>query len=219
MNQNLDNKNSAYNFENHWNNAYQNTSINNLGWYEENPVSSLELITTCNLEKDALIFNAGAGATTLINKLLEIGYNNIVVNDISETALTILKNNLRINTRAKVQFIVDDLTNPTELLKIKDIDLWHDRAVLHFFTEKHQQQTYFDLLKKVIKVNGYVILAQFNLNGAKKCSGLNVFNYNEIMLQHGLGEDFELLKNFDYTYMQPSGNTREYVYTLFKRIH
>jgi hypothetical protein len=105
------------------------------------------------------------------------------------------------------------------LLKLKNVDLWNDRAVLHFFTEEPQQKAYFDLLKKVVNKNGYVILAEFNLEGAKKCCGLDVFNYNESMLQERLGNDFELLKSFNYTYTQPSGNTREYVYTLFKRIN
>ncbi len=218
MNPNFEN-NPSFDYEKHWNNAYQKTPVNNLGWYEENPIPSFELIEACNLSKDALIFNAGAGATTLINKLLNVGYNNIILNDIAAFPLAALKNELIFNKKTNIQFIVDDLTNPTELLKLKNVDLWHDRAVLHFFTKKHQQQTYFELLRKVIKVNGYVILAQFNLNGAKKCSGLNVYNYNEIMLQKGLGDDFELLKSFDYTYTQPSGNTREYVYTLFKRRH
>lgn len=218
MNPNLENI-TSFDYEKHWNNAYQKTPVNNLGWYEENPTPSLELIKACNLSKNALIFNAGAGATTLINKLLHTGYTNIILNDIAAFPLATLKNELIFNKTTNIQFIVDDLTNPTALLKLKEIDLWHDRAVLHFFTEKHQQQTYFKLLRKVIKVNGYVILAQFNLNGAKKCCGLNVFNYNEIMLQKELGQDFELLKYFDYTYTQPSGDTREYVYTLFKRIH
>ncbi|GGK52769.1 MULTISPECIES: class I SAM-dependent methyltransferase [Flavobacteriaceae] len=216
---NNDDLNSDYNFKKHWNNAYQKSSIDNLGWYEENPTPSLKLIEECNLPKDALIFNAGAGATTLISKLLALGYKNIIVNDIAASALTALKSNLTIETNSNVEFIVDDLTNPTALLKLKNIDVWHDRAVLHFFTEKHQQENYFQLLRKLIKLNGYVILAQFNLEGAKKCCGLDIFNYNEEMLQEGLGVNFELLKSFDYTYTQPSGNTREYVYTLFKRIH
>lgn len=206
-----------YNFEKHWNNAYLKTPTQNLGWYENNPKQSIELINECNLPNDALIFNAGAGTTTLINKLLENGYNNIIVNDIAASALTDLKNSLEISIHSKVQFIVDDLTNPTELLNLKNIDLWHDRAVLHFFTEQNQQKSYFNLIKKVVKVEGYVILAEFNLEGAKKCCGLNVVNYNVEMLQNGLGNEFELLKWFNYTYIQPSGNTREYVYSLFKR--
>jgi len=206
-----------YNFENHWNNAYQKTPVDKLGWYEKESTPSLELIALCNLPKNAQIFNAGAGASILIEQLLNEGYSNIVVNDISSSALIELKNNLENHKTSQVQFIVDDLTNPTELLKLKDVDLWHDRAVLHFFTTEQQQNSYFNLLKKVIKPKGHVIFAEFNLEGAKKCSGLDVFNYNEMMLQERLGEDFELLKSFNYTYTQPSGGLREYVYTLFQR--
>jgi SAM-dependent methyltransferase len=219
MNANLDkNELSAYDFETHWNNAYRKTPVNSLGWYEENPNPSLELIDSCNLEKESVIFNPGAGATTLIEQLLDKGYSNIIVNDIAVASLTELSKSLTNHKNSNVQFIVDDLTNPSELLKLKNIDLWHDRAVLHFFTEQQQQEAYFKLLKTILKPNGYVILAEFNLEGAKKCCGLNVINYNEIMLQERLGVDFKLLKTFNYTYTQPSGNTREYIYTLFQRI-
>lgn len=212
-----DNLLSDYNFEKHWNNAYQKTPINSLGWYEEDPIPSMELISACNLPKDALIFNAGVGAATLIELLLNKRYTNIIVNDIATAALTELKNNLSEHKNADIKYIVDDLTNSSELLKLKNIDLWHDRAVLHFFTTDKQQKAYFDLIRKIIKPNGYVILAEFNLDGAKKCSGLDIVNYNEEMLQERLGNDFKLLKSFNYTYTQPSGNTREYVYTLFQR--
>lgn len=216
MNENPD-KNEKVDFKKHWNAAYQKSPVTNLGWYEENPTPSIELIESCNLPKEALIFNAGAGATTLISELLAKGYENIVVNDISSVALAELKSQLPAPMNAAVQFVVDDLTNPSELLKIKNIDLWHDRAVLHFFTEEKQQKAYFDLLKGALKPKGFVILAEFNLEGAKKCSGLDVFNYNEAMLQERLGTDFVLLKSFNFTYTQPSGNTREYVYTLFQK--
>jgi len=206
-----------YDFEKHWNNAYQKTPIDSLGWYEEDPIPSMELISACNLPKDAQIFNAGVGAATLIELLLNKGYTNIIVNDISSAALTELKNNLKEHKHSQVQFIADDLTNPSELLKLKNVDLWHDRAVLHFFTTEKQQKVYFDLIRQAIKPTGFVILAEFNLEGAKKCSGLDIVNYNEEMLQERLGTDFKLLKSFNYTYTQPSGGLREYVYTLFQR--
>jgi len=212
-----DNSVPNYDFEKHWNNAYQKTPADSLGWYEEAPIPSMELISECNLPNDALIFNAGVGAATLIELLLNKGYTNIVVNDIAAAALTELKSNLTEHKNAEVKFIVDDLTNPSELLKLKNVDLWHDRAVLHFFTNEEQQNAYFNLIRKVIAPTGYVILAEFNLEGAKKCSGLDVFNYNEAMLQERLGNDFKLLKSFNYKYTQPSGGLREYVYTLFQR--
>ena len=212
-----ENENTMYDFENHWNNAYKKTPTTSLGWYEENPNKSIELIASCNLPKNARIFNAGAGSTTLVEQLLNEGYSNIIVNDIASSALIELKNSLSQHNHSTVQYIVDDLTNPTELLQLKQIDLWHDRAVLHFFTSESQQKAYFNLLKKIVKIDGFVILAEFNLEGAKKCAGLVVYNYNETMFQERLGDDFKLLKSFNYTYTQPSGNTREYIYTLFQR--
>ena len=68
-----------------------------------------------------------------------------------------------------------------------------------------------------MKVNGFVIIAAFNLEGAEQCSGLPVFRYDEDMLQEQLGTGFSLLQAFDYTYQTPSGNPRAYVYTLFQR--
>ena len=211
-------KSNAINYEDHWNKAYLKTPVTNLGWYEENPEPSIELIERCNLNRDALIFNAGAGATTLINKLIKRGFKNIIVNDIAANGLAELKENIPDKNKSSIRFIVDDLTNPTQLTNLKNIDLWHDRAVLHFFVKEKQRQTYFKLLKQAVKVNGYVILAQFNLEGAKKCCGLDVYNYNKEMLQNYLGNNFTLIKAFNYTYTQPSGNTREYVYTLFKKM-
>jgi len=207
-----------YNYEKHWNNAYGKTPISSLGWYEESPAPSLQLIGDCNLPNDALLFNAGVGASTLIECLLNDGFSNIIVNDISSSALIELKNSLTKHNHSNVEFILDDITNPTSLLKLKNIDLWHDRAVLHFFTREEQRLAYFNLLKNSVKSEGYVILAEFNLHGAKKCCGLDVFNYDESMLQEYLGIDFSLIHSFNYTYTQPSGDTREYVYTLFKRI-
>ncbi len=213
-----ENGDQRYDFQNHWNNAYLKTPTQNLGWYQERPTPSVDLINECNLPDDALIFNAGAGASTLINYLQKNGYKNFVVNDISSAALTELKENLRHYKHCSIKLVLDDLTNPSELLNLKNVDLWHDRAVLHFFTEEAQQKSYFDLLRKAVKLDGFVIFAQFNLNGAKKCCGLDVVNYNEELLQEKLGEEFKLLHSFNFTYVQPSGNTREYVYALFQRI-
>ncbi len=204
-------------FKKHWNKAYKNKSMTELGWYEEYPEPSIELIKLCDLPAEAKIFNAGAGSSTLINELINLGFKNIFVNDISSEAIESLKVNLSKKVKSNINFIVDDLTNPTELTTLKDIDLWHERAVLHFFTEISQQKIYFELINQSVKPGGYVIIAEFNLKGAKNCSGLNIVNYDKKMLQNGLGKNFKLIKSFDYTYIQPSGNSREFVYCLFKK--
>ena len=71
----------------HWETIYSKKQVEKLGWFEENPVPSLELIARCNLNQDSSILNVGAGATRLVDELLELGYTNIIANDLSEEAL------------------------------------------------------------------------------------------------------------------------------------
>lgn len=201
----------------HWEHIYQNSVINRLGWYEASPEPSLELIDCCNLPADAAILNVGAGATTLVDELLHAGYRNIIANDISRSALDELQLRLGPEQSKRVQWIVDDLTNPAELNTLEQIDLWHDRAVLHFFQDAASQDAYFNLLRKLVRKDGYVIIASFNLDGAEKCSGLPVHRYDAAMLHNKLGSGFQMIEAYDYTYVTPSGNPREYVYTLFQR--
>ena len=201
----------------HWDSAYEIYDITKLGCYEEDPIPSLQLIQKCGLPKDARILNVGVGTSILIDELLGFGYNNLIASDISNTALEKLQTRLGAN-KNKVHWVVDDLTNPKLLSEIDPIDLWHDRAVLHFFTNEKEQNTYFSLLKKIIKPKGYVLISTFNSEGATKCSGLNVKRYNKDLLTNKLGADFKLLEFFNYTYTMPSGDTRPYIYTLFKRI-
>ncbi len=200
----------------HWNTAYGNNEVSRLGWYEEDPDATLQLIQQCNLSKDARILNVGVGASTLLDKMVNIGFENIIANDISNTALEKLKTRLGIKGK-DIQWIVDDLTNPTTLSEIAPVDLWNDRAVIHFFTEEEDQNTYFSLVKKLVKNNGFVIISAFNTDGATLCSGLPVFRYDKDMLAKKLGAEFKLIESFNFNYTMPSGDTRPYIYTLFKR--
>ncbi len=209
-------ENFEIDLKSHWNDAYSKSETKKLGWYETFPEPSLQLIKKCNFNKEASLLNVGVGATTLIDELINIGYKNIIANDLSLTALEIIKNRVGDN-KNKVKWIVDDLTKSKILINNEPVDLWHDRAVLHFFNEETEQDAYFKLLNKLVKPEGFVIIAAFNLNGATKCSGLPVYRYDEKMLIEKMGNSFELIESFDFTYQMPSGDLREYIYTLFKR--
>ena len=201
----------------HWSTAYEGKAITGLGWYEEDPEPSMRLIRKCNLEKNASILNVGAGATTLVDALLDAGYEGVIASDLTASGLERLKERLG-EKSSRVDWIVDDLTHPEKLNELAKVDVWHDRAVLHFFQEKKEQQAYFDLLRRLLRKGGYVIIAAFNLQGSEKCFGLPVHRYDEAMLQERLGPEFELKETFNFTYTTPSGDSREYVYTLFQRI-
>lgn len=206
-------------YKNHWDNVYSKSELNKLGWYEETPQPSLDLIRSCNLKKDAEILDVGSGASTLIKNLIQESYTNIVATDISKVALDRAKDLLDSNESNKIRWIVDDITDPKYLNESNSIDLWHDRTVLHFLLEETQQKGYLKTLKKLVRNEGFVIIAVFSLEGAKKCSGLDVKNYDHKMIEEYLGEEFNLLKYFSYLYHMPSGDSRPYVYTLFQRIN
>ena len=203
-------------FKSHWNTAY-NKADEQLGWFEEVPEKTMRLIEACKLKKDAQILNVGAGTTTLIDALLDDGFTNLIANDLSEVALQKLKERLKKSHDYNLETIADDLTNPKELQDLKNIDLWVDRAVLHFFLKEEKQEAYFNLIKKIISKNGFVLIAVFALDGAPKCCGLDLKRYNSDMLQQKLGNQFKLINSFNYTFINPFGGERPYTYNLFQK--
>ncbi len=205
------------NLQAHWDKTYLSKPQEKLGWYEVDLSATLNLLAKASLKKDAHIFIVGAGSTTLVDELLALGYTNLTATDISQVALELLAK--RVDNEG-VSYIVDDLTNPTVLEDIEPVDFWLDRAVLHFFTEKKAQDTYFDLLKRKVKGGGFVLLAEFSLTGRTKCSGLPVRRYSIEMYEKHLGDQYQLITSFDYGYVKPStGEVRPYVYGVFgKRV-
>jgi EEF1A lysine methyltransferase 2 len=201
----------------HWNEIYNALDVDELTWYEEIPEASIKLLSRCHINKDEPILDVGSGASTFVDYLFNQGFSNIIATDISEIAINKLKERLGEGKASSVRWIVDDITQPIHIQNLRNIAVWHDRAVLHFLLEEHQQNMYLFTLKKVIKKGGYVIIAAFSLTGAKKCTGLNVKNYDQNMLAKFLGMDFTLLEYFDYTYHMPSGVQRPYIYALFQK--
>lgn len=206
----------SLNIKEHWNTAY-NKDDDQLGWFESNPDKTMGLIAKTNLAKNTLILNVGAGTTTLIESLLYAGFTNIIANDLSDVALQRLKVRIKKSDNYDLKCVADDLTNPKELNQLKKVDLWIDRAVLHFFLKGEDQDAYFNLIHKIISKNGYVLMAVFAENGAKKCSGLPLQLYSVEKLQDKLGRNFKLIESFNYTFINPSGGERPYIYTLFQK--
>lgn len=198
----------------HWENVYRSQPEQQLGWYEANPIKTMELVRRTALPLSARILNVGAGSSRLIDQLSSEGYTNLIASDISKEALA----KIEVRTGSgQVELIQDDLTRPSLLNRIQAVDIWIDRAVLHFFTEKNDRDIYFELLHRKVRKGGYVIFAEFGLSGAEYCSGLPVFRYNKEMMAGRLGSDYELCESFDYTYVNPSGGERPYVYALFRK--
>jgi ubiquinone/menaquinone biosynthesis C-methylase UbiE len=135
----------------HWNEIYEALDIDELPWQEEIPQPSIKLLSKCQINKDEPILDVGAGASTFVDYLITQGFSNINATDISKIALKKLKERLGEEKASSVRWLVDDITQPIYIQNLRDIAVWHDRAVLHFPLEESQQQMYLSTLKKVVK--------------------------------------------------------------------
>jgi trans-aconitate methyltransferase len=154
----------------HWENIYANKQPNEVSWTQETPEISLDMIHSLKLPKSAKIIDIGGGESKLVDFLLDEGYQNITVLDISANAIERAKN--RLGKKAEnVQWIVSDILDfkPTETY-----DCWHDRATFHFLTDESDIKKHVDLVSK--SVNKFLVIGTFATDGPLKCSGLDMRN-------------------------------------------
>ena len=71
----------------HWESVYETKNPDQVSWTQETPKTSLEFIHSFGLNKSAKIIDVGGGDSKLVDHLLEEGFNNITVLDISERAM------------------------------------------------------------------------------------------------------------------------------------
>lgn len=200
----------------HWDGSYSARPLDELGWYQENPFPSLSIIQGLDLPKDARQFHAGTGASTLVDHLLRDGYSNLVLNDISSKALDTLRQRLG-SRSSEAEWVEDDLLDPVKLQDIQPVKIWHDRAVFHFFTSEKEQESYFQLLDRMLEPGGHLVLGTFSSKGPEKCSGLAVQRYDVGSLTQRFSDAFEPMDVFEYLHKNPRGEDRPYVYGHFKK--
>lgn len=199
----------------HWDAVFLEKSDTTLGWYEQNPVKTLHLLNRIENWQAATIFLSGVGTSTLVDILAD-EKTSLVLNDISAEALSCVKKRLGDQLKESV-WLCQDIAQPIETA-IPPIDIWIDRAVLHFLTDERNIQRYFDNLKMHLKKGGYAIFAEFSQTGAEKCADLPVHHYSVDELSMRLGEAFKCKEYFDTTYINPRGDARPYCYALFQSV-
>ena len=203
---------------NHWNKIYTSKPVDALGWYEEIPSPSIEFISKCNLNKTCPIIDVGSGASNLIQHLIIKGYRNLIALDHSTEAIRKLKESIPEDQVQSVRLIVADICSSEWLDDVDEVALWHDRALLHFLMEPSDREKYMDRLRYLVKKDGFVVIGAFSLEGASYCSGLPVQRYSAETLSKLIGDEFCLIESTDYLYRMPGGDTRHYVYAMFKRL-
>lgn len=198
----------------HWDRLFKKRSSDaSLGWWEKNSFQTLKFVDQTELDIPSTIFLAGAGTSMLAGDLLVRGHN-LIINEISSAALSDLQERIGPNRRAA--WLLHDLGQP--LLKpLPPIDLWIDRAVLHFLIEENHIQHYFANLQKAVRPGGHALLAQFSADGAPRCADLDLHRYSLDELRDRTDSDFHLVDDESYLYRTPGGAPRPFLYALFRK--
>ena len=199
----------------HWENVYTTKSSEQVSWYQPHVQRSYDWIVRTDMARDGQIIDVGGGASTLVDDLLEAGYQNITVLDLSGAALQVAQQRLGALRAARVQWREADIT-ATEF-SAHMFDIWHDRAVFHFLTEAADRRAYVAQLRHAVKRGGHIIMATFSLDGPTRCSGLPIVQYSAASLQAELGAQFELVEQANEQHTTPSGAAQNFIYCHFIR--
>lgn len=202
-----------FNRKKHWENIYSTNALENCSWYEPDPLASLEFIEQSGISKSAKIIDIGGGDSYLADRLLEKGYTDITVLDISNVALDRAKRRLG-DKAGKVKWIVGDAMafSPAE-----KYDLWHDRAAFHFLTDGKEVAGYSGKAKNALKDGGILIIGTFSEKGPKKCSGIEVKQYSREGLETAFQDGFERLKCLEVDHPTPFHTIQHFTFCSFKR--
>lgn len=197
--------------KNHWDTVYETKNPNQVSWTQEIPITSLEFIRSFHLNKNAKIIDVGGGDSKLVDFLLEEGFENITVLDISLKAIE--KSKHRLGDKAKkVNWIVSDIT---EFKPETTFDLWHDRATFHFLITVEQIDKYIEIARHC--VIGFLTIGTFSEIGPTKCSGLDIKQYNQEQLASAFKNGFNKIRCVNEEHVTPFETTQNFLFCSFRK--
>ncbi|MDH4471971.1 MAG: class I SAM-dependent methyltransferase [Fluviicola sp.] len=197
----------------HWENIYQTKQLKDVSWYQPVPETSLDFLQQFDLPKTAKIIDVGGGDSLFVDYLLDLGYTDVSVLDISENALERAKE--RLGAKAQlVKWIVSDVSTfePSE-----QYDFWHDRAVFHFLTEKQDIENYMTVLSKGVQTDGILVMGTFSESGPTKCSGIPIKQYSEKSMKELLATAFDKIRCLRVDHKTPFDTIQQFVFCGFKK--
>jgi SAM-dependent methyltransferase len=200
----------------HWENVYSSKAPDGVSWYAPHLEQSLAYIKQTGLPSSASIVDVGGGEATLVDDLLDAGYEDVSVLDLSSKAIEVTK--ARLGRRAgRVQWMVEDVLRAS--LPAQRYDVWHDRAVFHFLTDPSQREAYVAQVARALRPGGFAIVGTFGPDGPTACSGLPVARYEAHALHGEFGGRFALVESSQHIHMTPWGAPQQFVYCFCRLEH
>jgi SAM-dependent methyltransferase len=199
----------------HWQTVYQQKSPDSVSWYAPHLVSSLELLKQAGLSADSRVIDVGAGASTLVDDLLDLGVRRITALDISDAALEVARTRLGSRRASHVQWLPIDILMAR--LPLGGYDLWHDRATLHFLNDPADAARYVDIAADALAGGGHAVIGGFAKDGPTQCSQLPVTQREPEDIALLFGPRFTLLQARHEVHQTPWGAAQSFAFALLRR--
>ena len=197
----------------HWDAAYETRPPERQSWYQPAPSTSLGLIQATGLQAQEPLIDVGAGASSLVGSLLNHGFRDVTVLDVSSTALDVSRENLG-PLAQRVTWLCEDVRS---FQSDRSYALWHDRALFHFLTDAEDRKRYMRALRAGLKKGGYFIVATFAVGGPTRCSGLDIVQYDDRKMLATLGPGFELERSLREPHRTPAGGQQLFSWFVLRR--
>ena len=194
----------------HWESVYRLKRPDEVSWFQQVAALSLDLIQSVT-DGSATVVDVGGGASTLVDGLLDAGYQRLLVMDLSHAALQHGQRRLGSAASRVAWLSADMLAAP---IAAGSVDLWHDRAVFHFITAATHRQRYLTQVRRALRPGGFVVVATFAADGPTRCSGLDVARYSAPQLHGEFGRDFRLVTSRREVHHTPAGAQQGFTYCL-----
>jgi len=201
-------------FKTHWENLYGGKTEQEYSWFQPYPHTSIEFIEYFKLPKNARIIDIGGGDSRLVDALLNMGYTDVTVLDISAAAIEKAKQRLG-NQALQIKWIVSDVNEFEPAAG--QYDFWHDRAAFHFLTTEALVRHYVDIAQRAIRPGGYFVLGTFSPTGPKKCSGLDIRQYSRAAMHAVFAPFFRRIRCKEEAHVTPFQTTQHFLFCSFRR--
>jgi trans-aconitate methyltransferase len=194
-----------------WDATYA-TRESNLSWYETHPDMSLQMLAAAGASAADALIDVGGGASPLAEELLDRGFRDVTVVDISAAGMQQARD--RLGPRAgQIRWLTADILQWRPERRYR---AWHDRAVYHFMTiDDHRR--YLRVLDAATAPGSIAVFGCFAPDGPQRCSGLPVARYSPEQLARQLGARWLLISQDREEHITPAGTIQPFTWIALRR--
>jgi trans-aconitate methyltransferase len=196
----------------HWDAAYAHGD-DTRSWFEGHPGMSLRMLDAAGVSAADAVIDVGGGASPLAGALLDRGFGDLTVLDISAAGMQYARD--RLGARAgQVRWLAADVLSWRPWRHYR---AWHDRAVFHFLTAAEDRRQYLRVLDAATVPGAVSVFGCFAPDGPHHCSGLPVARYSPAQLARQIGAKWLLISQDREEHITPAGTTQPFTWITLRR--